>query len=77
MIRAAPASSQPLPETERVRKVSSTPAVESASELTADEREWIIASVISSLALEDIHVPADVAARLLDDALLEPLPDLD
>jgi hypothetical protein len=59
-----------------VLETAPTAAAKAAPDLTADEREWIIASVISSLALEGAHVPANVASRLLDDALLEPRPDI-
>lgn len=47
-----------------------------AFELSDLEREYLLRSVIASQALEDVHVSHEVASRLLDEVLREPLPDI-
>lgn len=39
-------------------------------------REEAIRSIINSEAIEGVDVPYDLAARLLDEVLQEPLPDI-
>ncbi len=45
-----------------------------APPLGAAEREWLLDSVIASQALEGVHISREVATRLLDEVLAEPLP---
>ena len=46
------------------------------TELTPLERDRLLRSVVSSQALEGVHVTYDVASKLLDDVLCERLPDI-
>src|SRR5688500_543472 len=46
------------------------------TELTPLLRDRLLRSVVSSQALEGVHVTHDVASELLDDVLRERLPDI-
>ena len=64
-----------VPETETVGRTASRPYID---ELLAagPVRESLLHSVINSQALEGVQVPYELAARLLDEVLEEPLPDI-
>lgn len=57
-------------------EASSRPAAGDVVKLTAVERDLLIRSVVSSQGLAGLHISYEEASRLLDDVLLEPLPDL-
>ncbi len=44
--------------------------------LSDDDCAAMLDSVIASQALEGVHISRDVAARLLDEALHDPLPEI-
>ena len=58
------------------RLKTSGKAVISPVALRDDECTALLASVIASQALEGVHISREDAARLLDEALFAPLPDL-
>jgi hypothetical protein len=43
--------------------------------LTPTDRDYLLRSIISSQALEGVHISYEEASRILDEVLLEPLPD--
>ncbi len=45
--------------------------------LAPGEREAMLQSVITSQAIEGVHISYEVAERLLDEVLREPLPHID
>lgn len=44
--------------------------------LAPGEREAMLQSLITSWAIEGIHVPREIAEHALDEALRQPLPDI-
>lgn len=55
---------------------STNGAVKYPAPVSAEEREAIMQSIITSWAIEGIHVPREVAERALDEALSLPLLDI-
>lgn len=47
-----------------------------AFELTDLERDAVVRSVVASQSLEGVDIPRATVQRLLDEVLLEPLPDI-
>jgi hypothetical protein len=54
-----------------------TSAARESIVLSARERDYLLRSVISSQALEGVHISYEEAERLLEDVLRRPLPSLD
>jgi hypothetical protein len=66
----------PPPESVRHAVASAARPAGEVVKLTPVERDHLLRSIITSQALEGVHISYEQASRILDEVLLEPMPDL-